>query len=75
MNDFLQELRTEVNGELGRLDPNSRWGKMISRAADEIERLHAEIAVANEDRDWFRDQHARMSEALRIARAALEETK
>jgi hypothetical protein len=48
MSDFLDELKTEVNGELGRLDPNSRWGKMIKQAIGEIERRDIEIARLRE---------------------------
>jgi hypothetical protein len=66
--DFLQELRTEVNGELGRLDAGSRWGVMISKAADEIERLRAENDM---QRIVLKRALALVLEAARITRPAL----
>ena len=48
-NDLVNRLRTEVNGELGRLDADSRWGLMISEAADRIEELERHIEL----RDFF----------------------
>jgi hypothetical protein len=40
-NDLVKRLRTETNGDLGRLDAGSRWGMMIVEAADRIEELEA----------------------------------
>ena len=53
--DFLAELRTEVNGELGRLDAGSRWGVMISKAADAIERIARERDEARAEIERLRN--------------------
>lgn len=50
--DLVKRMRTETNGDLGRLDAGSRWGMMIVEAAHRIEELEKKLA---EEKKYFKE--------------------
>lgn len=64
--DLVKRLRIEVNGELGRLKADSRWGLMISEAADRIEALEKEVE------DWKKRCVATFIEMIMLGSASDE---
>ena len=51
--DLVERLRTETNGDLGRLDAGSRWGTMIVEAAARIDELERALVDAKKRIDYL----------------------